>query len=306
MKTVMVTGGSGLVGRFIVDDLQEHGWTVTIAGRTAPTAGDGAPDVGFQPFDLKPSVDFRTLVSGFDALVHAGFSHAAGRYRGGEGNDVRGFWDRNCLASLRLFEAARQSAVERIVFLSSRAVYGRKAPGLVLTEATPCHPDTHYGLVKYACEQHLASLANETGLAGISLRVTGVYGMSGPGDAHKWDGLIRDYLAGRAVAPRVGTEVHGRDVAAAVRIALDAPRGKLADGIFNVSDLLLDRHDILLPVRRHLSCPHRLPERADADAYNAMETSKLRQLGWRPGGRALFDRTMAEILASGSVQSGSS
>lgn len=303
MKRVLVTGGSGLVGRFIVDDLRKHGWTVTIAGRRAPTAGDLPADIGFQPLDLDPAADFSAATDGVDALVHAGFSHAAGRYRGGEGDDVRGFWDRNCLASQRLFEAATQRGVERIVFLSSRAVYGRQAPGLPLTEATPCHPDTHYGLVKYACEQHLGCLATHTEMTAASLRATGVYGMSRPGGAHKWDGLIRDYLAGRPVEPRLGTEVHGRDVAAAVRILLEVPRDVMADGIFNVSDLLLDRNDILLPVRRHFGCPHPLPERAEATAYNAMETSKLRQLGWRPGGRNLFDRTMTEILAG---QSGSS
>lgn len=303
MKTVLVTGGSGLVGRFIVDDLRKHGWTVTIAGRNAPTAGDLPAGIGFQPLDLDPASDFSAATSGFDALVHAGFSHAAGRYRGGEGNDVRGFWDRNCLASQRLFEAARQAGIERIVFLSSRAVYGRQSPGLLLTESAPCHPDTHYGLAKYACEQHLSSLAVQTGLTAASLRITGVYGMSRPGGTHKWEGLIKDYLAGRPVEPRPGTEVHGRDVAAAVRMVLTAPRDTLADGIFNVSDLLLDTHDILLPVRRHLGCPHPLPERADAATYNAMETSKLGRLGWRPGGRPLFDRNMIEILAR---QSGSS
>lgn len=303
MKTVLVTGGSGLVGRFIVDDLRKHGWMVTIAGRTPPAAGDQPPDVSFQPLDLDPAADFSAATAGFDALVHAGFSHAAGRYRGGEGKDVRGFWDRNCLASLRLFEAAGETGVGRIVFLSSRAVYGRQRPGLRLTEKTRCHPDTHYGLVKFACEQFLQSLADNSGLAVASLRSTGVYGTPYAGATHKWNTLIRDYLAGRTVAPRLGTEVHGRDVATAIRILLTAPREALADGIYNVSDLLLDRHDILLPVHLHLNCPHPLPERADASAYNAMETSNLRQLGWQPGGRPLFDRTMADIIAA---QSGSS
>ncbi|MCR9136286.1 MAG: NAD(P)-dependent oxidoreductase [Alphaproteobacteria bacterium] len=303
MKSVLVTGGSGYVGRFIVDELHRNGWKVTIAGRHGPVEDSMPSDIGFQPLALEPSADFVAALQGFNALVHAGFSHEAGRYRGGEGRNVRGFWDRNCLASQQLFEAARKTNIERIVFLSSRAVYGRQVPGLRLTENTPCHPDTHYGLIKFACEQHLASLAYSSGLSASSLRATGVYGVLHAGAAHKWHSLIRDYLAGRPIDPRQGTEVHGRDVAKAVCLLLQAPREHLNIGPYNLSDMLIDRNDILMPVRDHFGCEHPLPARLNAATYNVMDTSKLAQLGWQPGGHALFDRTMREILAGQSESS---
>ncbi len=301
MKTVLVTGGTGLVGRFITDELHARGWQVTIAGRNAPPSGLFPADIGFCPLDLHPSTDYRAATRGFDALVHAGFSHRAGRYRGGEGEDVRGFWDRNFLSSLQLFEAAKETGIERAVFLSSRAVYGRQPPGAPLTEETRCHPDTHYGLIKLACEQHLEGIARQTGLCGSSLRVTGVYGLSGA--TNKWKGLIEDYLAGRPVTPRVATEVHGRDVAAAVRTMLEAPPDAVSGAVFNVSDLTIDRRDILSPVRDRFGCEHPLPARGDPATLNVMDTSRLSGIGWRAGGRPLFDRSMADILTDQSLSS---
>ena len=293
MKTALVTGGSGFVGRFIVDALHRGSWQVTVAGRHRPQPGSLPSATAFLPLELEPSHDFGGALQGFDALVHAGFSHVEGHYRGGEGTDINGFWDRNFLATLRLFAAAETVGIQRAVFLSSRAVYGRQPPGQTLSEATACRPDTHYGLIKLAGEDYLNSRPS---LCGVSLRVTGVYGPSAPGARHKWSSLFSAYLAGRSIAPRFGTEVHGRDVGQAVLLMLEAPAERVCGRVFNVSDLALDRQDLLARLRDHRGSRHALPARADAAAYNVMETDRLRSLGWHPGGQALFERTVADML----------
>ena len=292
MKRVLVTGGSGLVGGFVVEALHAAGWQVTIAGRARPDESVPA-DVGFRRFVLAPGIDHDHLLDGFDALVHAAFWHIAGHYRGGEGNDVMGFWDRNYVATLQLFEAAEAAGLSRVVFLSSRAVYGQQPPGIVLTEDLPCRPDTHYGLIKAGCEEHLTGRR----FCGTSLRVTGVYGQPIQGDDDKWRPLFDTYLAGDPVEPRFGTEVHGHDAAAAVRLMLDTPTETLAGQVFNVSDVALDRHDLLALVQQQTGCPHALPPKADATAYNVMDTSKLNRLGWKPGGLPLLQQTVRELCA---------
>ncbi len=92
------------------------------------------------------------------------------------------------------------------------------------------------------------------------------------------------------IAPRVATEVHGDDLAAAVRLALETD----ARGVFNVSDLLLDRHDLLARVQALTGCPHPPPPRAAGAPPGAMATDRLRALGWRPGGTARLDAFFAE------------
>jgi nucleoside-diphosphate-sugar epimerase len=306
VKTVLVTGGSGLVGRFIVDDLAARGWQVTIAGRREPPPGSFAATVRYSRLDLDPSTDYQKMTAGYDALVHAGFSHVAGRYRGGEGRDIIGFWDRNFLSTLLLFQAAQTSGVRRAVFLSSRAVYGRQPPGDPLSEETVCRPDSHYGLIKLACEQYLEKAARSSQLCASSLRVTGVYGLSSGHSINKWSQIIDDYLVGRPVSPRFGTEVHGRDVASAVRLMLESPTDGVCGQVFNVSDLALDRHDLLSLVRDRCGCSHPLPARAEAVGYNVMNTVKLQQLGWKPGGEALFRQTVRHMIDTAGDQPSSS
>lgn len=291
---IIVSGGTGQVGRFVVQDLLAAGHDVRVMTRSALPIGSLPRGVGVVTGSLDPDLDQSDLFDGMDGFVHAALDHLPGRYRGGEGDDPNGFRRRNLDGSVALFEAARRAGVHRVVFLSSRAAYGTQAPGRVLDETVVAHPDTVYGQVKHAAERALEMLGDDR-FAGVSLRVTGVYGPAAPGLPHKWSGLIDDYLAGTAIAPLVATEVHGRDVAAAVRLMLEADPARLADRLYNVSDLVLDRRELLSIVRDATGSPHPLPEPADAVALNVMATQRLESLGWQPGGRALLEETVAAL-----------
>tara|TARA_R110000751_G_scaffold234229_3_gene335537 strand:- start:159161 stop:160069 length:909 start_codon:yes stop_codon:yes gene_type:complete len=293
---ILVTGGTGSVGRFIVTCLLERQYQVTVAGRTPPPASMFQSPVGFRPLTLDPKTPYGPIVEDMDCLVHAAFDHVPGRYRGGEGDDIRGFWDRNFLSTLLLFHAAQQAGLRRGVFLSSRAVYGIQSPGSRLDEQMECHPDTHYGAVKLACERHLSNLSTTSNLTIASLRATGVYGQARTGQKHKWRDLFDDYLSGKTIEPRCGTEIHGRDLARAVVLLLEQPAKALSGECFNASDLLLDHHDLLNIVKQHRGCPHPLPARVDATAYNAMSTERLTHRGWQPGGESLLRQSVVEML----------
>lgn len=262
--------------------------------RAEPPAGSLPRGVGVVTGSLDPDLDQSDLFDGMEGFVHAALDHLPDRYRGGEGDDPNGFRRRNLDGSVALFEAAKLAGIRRVVFLSSRAAYGTQAPGRVLDEDVVAHPDTVYGQVKHAAERALDMLTDDR-FVGVSLRVTGVYGPAVPGAPHKWSGLIEDYLAGTAVAPRVATEVHGRDVAAAVRLMLETGATDPAHRLFNVSDLVLDRRELLAIVRDATGCPHPLPEPADATVLNVMATQRLASLGWRPGGRDLLEETVIAL-----------
>jgi nucleoside-diphosphate-sugar epimerase len=296
MRHVLVSGGTGMVGRFVVERLIADGAAVSVLGRTPPPAGFFSRPVRFRPGRLDPAAADPDDFSGVEAFVHAAFDHLPGRFRGGEGSDPAGFRARNVEGSSRLFEAACRAGVARIVFVSSRAVYGERSGGGVVTEADTPQPDSLYGEVKLAAERALAGLADGIAVA-TSLRITGVYGPGGPRRPHKWAALFDDYLAGRPIAPRAGTEVHGADVAAAVALVLRLPAEQASAAIFNVSDLVVDRRDLLALVRAAAASPAPLPQAARA-SLTVMATDRLRALGWRPGGRPALAAFVAEAIGS--------
>ncbi|MCM2400900.1 NAD(P)-dependent oxidoreductase [Rhizobium sp. S153] len=285
---VLVSGGTGLVGRYIVEDLLAAGYAVVIGARHPPVEGLFSQPVEFRPLSLDPQQDQTDAFDDAYFFVHAAFGHLPGKYRGGEGGDPDRFRRLNLDGSIRLFETARQAGVRRVVFLSSRAVYDGLAAEKALTEEQFLDPTSLYGEVKLLAERVLADLSSP-GFVTSSLRVTGVYGDARP---NKWDALFSDYLAGREVPQRAGSEVHGRDVGQAVRLTLSAEAAKVSGHSFNVSDIVADTRDILDIFQSAVQCPRPLPEPADKMAVRAMPVEKITALGWKPGGRSLFESTV--------------
>lgn len=290
---VLVSGGTGLVGRYIVEELLSAGYQVIVGGRRAPPPRLFSRPVDFMPLALDPDIDHSETFDDAYFFVHAAFSHVPGRYRGGEGDDPETFRRLNLDGSVKLFEAAKRAGTRRCVFISSRAVYGQTQRTLPLTEDLLPEPDTLYGEIKRDCERALAHLAGP-GFATASLRSTGVYGDQLP---NKWTGLFDDYLHGQAVASRRGTEVHGRDLGKAVRLMLEAETSRISGETFNISDIAVDTRDILSIVQTETGCRNRIPGAADISTLGEMQTAKLRALGWAPGGTALFEKTVRQLAA---------
>lgn len=284
-----VTGGTGLVGRFIVEGLLQRGEPVVVIGRTRPATAFYSEPVAFRPFDLGTVAPD---LSGCKALVHCAFDHVPGKYRGGEGDDPAGFLRRNVDGSRRLFDAAHASGVQVGVFLSSRAAYGAYAPGTTLREDMGPKADTLYGEAKLAVETALADMA-AADFATVSLRATGVYGPAGPGQRHKWSDLFAAHLGGTPATARAGTELHGADLADAVWRCAQAG----VSGAFNASDILLDRRDLLMEVNRLTGCTTPLPQASPPGGISTMDCSRLRELGWQPRGREGMIRALPRMLS---------
>lgn len=289
---VLISGGTGLVGRYIAEELLSAGYKVVVGGRSPPRAGLFSQAVSFTPLSLDPAEDQSHAFDDAYFFVHAAFSHVPGKYRGGEGDDAEGFRRLNLDGTVKLFETARKAGIRRCIFLSSRAVYGDQLAGVEVTEATKPMPNTLYGEVKRDGEHALFSLA-APGFVTASLRATGVYGDLRP---NKWDDLFDDYLDGKPVPSRAGTEIHGRDLGRAVRLLLETEAGRIDGGAFNLSDISTDSHEILGHLQQATRCPHPLPAPAPEGTAGVMNTAKIRALGWQSGGKPLLQRTI-ETLA---------
>lgn len=204
---IAVTGGNGFIGQYIASEAISRGHTVTCYGRKDP----GFVSAQHISWSLGEEID----LTGQDILIHAAFQHALGRYRGGEGDDPAAFLKSNLEGTLRLFQAAKLAGLSGCIFLSTRAVFDGYPPGTLLTEGLQPLPTTLYGNVKAEAEKALAALSSPQFLT-ANVRPTGVFGIPLDGSPHKWSTIFADFRAGRDIEPRIATEVHAADLAAAI------------------------------------------------------------------------------------------
>ncbi len=233
----LVTGGTGFVGRYIVDLLAEQGTDVVSYNRDffdyGATGFANGHVVGVQGelFDIPKLA--RTLTEHqVDTIIHtAAQSHPEISID----LPVTTFAS-NVDGTLKVFEAARMAGVRRIVNFSSECAYGNQEGTVVEATSVPV-PTTPYGVTKVATE-HLGRVYTELyGLDIVSLRVTEVYG---PG--LKMPELLKDMviaaLRDEPFSLPEGAEhrfhfIHARDVARAAVLAASAANPQ--QRIYNIS-----------------------------------------------------------------------
>ncbi len=297
---IAVTGATGIVGRFVVERLAREGAQIRALVRPTSDRRELPQNVEWVVGGMTDSSALSDLVERVDAVVHCAYEHVPGRYRGGEGDDLPGFWRANLHGGVELMRKAVEAGVTRLVLMSSRAVFGQQSPaGSWVDDDTRPVPDTHYGACKLALEIHASAFAAVDGVCFCSLRPTGVYGVTYPLERTKWLDLALKLVRGEPLPEsRLATEVHGQDVAAAVWILLNAPADAVAGRAFNCSDLTVDTRDVMAALAARLGFRRELPSAATNPLRNRMRCAGLRNLGWQAGGETQLDNTIGELIAA--------
>jgi UDP-glucose 4-epimerase len=178
-KTVLVTGGCGLIGSTIIDQLvrDEHVAEVRILDNlTRGTLlniewAQAHGNVQLHRVDIRRAADIRPLFDGVEVVFH----QAAIRITA-----CAEQW-RECLEVLvdgtfNVVEAAVQAAVKRFVAASSASVYGLADDFPTGEEHHLYNNRTWYGAAKIANEALYRAFHDMTGLPYVALRYFNVYG----------------------------------------------------------------------------------------------------------------------------------
>jgi UDP-glucose 4-epimerase len=274
---VLVTGGTGFVGRHVVRALVDEGHDLLVADR------HDHPDLPAVVGELEDrSVLERAVTPDLDAVVHLaaetsvlGSMERPARVHG-VNVDVTG----------ALLELVRDRGIGVFVQASTNAVVG--AYEGTFTEQVPLRPLTPYGATKAAAEMLVSGYAGAYGLRAPVLRLTNVYG---PGMKDK-DSFVPRML--RAAGRDEGVQVYGdglqrrdlvhvRDVARAFAMAVAGwPSGPTIVGSGSSVTVL----DMLEAARgatgRAIPAEH-VPAKEGEMPAVVVDVSRARSLGWQAG-----------------------
>ena len=171
---ILITGASGFIGSFIVEEALNRGFETWAAVRRSSSL-DFLHDERIHLIELNLSSKEQLVEQlrgkAFDYVVHA-----AGVTKCLNKADFRRI---NTEGTKNLVEALLEvkMPLKRLVYLSSLSVFGaikEKMPYDEIREDDTPQPNTEYGRSKLAAEQYLASL--DSRLPYVILRPTGVYG----------------------------------------------------------------------------------------------------------------------------------
>jgi UDP-glucose 4-epimerase len=187
---VLVTGGAGLVGSHIVDELvRERARVVAydslIRGKLEHLDWARAHgEVEIVEADLRDGKSLRNALAGVDYVFH----QAAAWLRVCQ-DEPRLSLDVNIVGTFDLLAACVEAKVKKVIAASSSSVYGE---GLYLPtdENHPFNNELFYGASKIANEQHYRAFYKKYGLDFVAFRYLNVYGPRQPYEAAYMDVIM--------------------------------------------------------------------------------------------------------------------
>lgn len=237
MKKIVVTGGSGGAGSYVIKHLLDHDYEILNLDQIPPPEQD-------TPFIQTNLMDYSSVFTGmygYDAVVHCAanpepdFDHVTGADR----------FKNNTLAAYNTFNAAVALGMQRIVWASSETVLGfpfdnTKPDSVPVDETQIQKPQNSYALSKVVCEELARQMNRLYDIPIIGLEFSNIlYTDSSHRDnydavpAYWSDPLSRKF--------NLWGYIDARDVALSVRLGLESPIMTADNFIIAAADTIMNR-----------------------------------------------------------------
>jgi nucleoside-diphosphate-sugar epimerase len=178
---IAVTGGSGRLGRVLIDQLLEHGHTVRSIDRVPPTEAQSAllalpsPPLSFTDVDMNVLDNVVEAIRGVDAVIHLA------AFPGPHGHPPGLVYNNNTIISHNVLNAASMLDIRKICMASSINAIGHLASKegrydyFPVDERHPSYNEDDYSLSKWVLEQQGDSFARRNhDLTISSMRFSGL------------------------------------------------------------------------------------------------------------------------------------
>jgi nucleoside-diphosphate-sugar epimerase len=277
MTRVIVTGGSGKLGRACVRDLVEHGYDVVNVD-VVPSPDDLAPLVRA---DLEDFGETMAVLGGVDdrytrvdAVVHLAAIPAPGLVPNQTAFRI------NTISTYNVFEAARRLAIRNIVWASSETVLGlpfdTPPPYIPVDEEYPGRPESAYSLSKLVGETMAEQFCRwDPELKIACLRFSNVMD---PEDYAAFPGFDADATARKW---NLWGYIDARDGAQAIRRALETPFTGAERFVIANSDTVMSRPNAELVAEVFPGVEFRADGLGPNDTLLAIDKAR-RMLGYEP------------------------
>src|SRR4030042_5625012 len=176
IRRVIILGESGFIGSHLMKFFCDKSSEIELIGRSFPL------------IDLTKEKESFALADFFDMETAVVMCAAVKRQFG----DNQENFLRNLTMVMNLFHILQDHPVRRLVYFSSAAVYGEDIHNMKITEETPIHPKSYYGIAKYASECLLRKVIdNQKQNSLLILRPSLIYGPGDDGESYGPSGFIR-------------------------------------------------------------------------------------------------------------------
>ena len=226
---VLVTGGAGFIGKYLVKSLLEKGNSVTIFDNFSNSTKNSInflENVGAKVIegDITKLDDIVNAIKDHEIVIHLAAKISVSESISNPLQTYRV----NVEGTKNILTACEKNNVKKLIAASSAAVYGEGDPNVKLTEEAELKPISPYGQSKVKMESVIKEFESKHDINCIMLRFFNIYGV---GQTSEYAGVRTKFL--ERIEHGKSLEIFGDGLQTRDFVAIDDIISSINDGILN-------------------------------------------------------------------------